>query len=213
MLSIVHRYAVIASSSARDRARITPRVCILAGKAAPGYDVKKIIQLACGVAKVVNNDVRCAGRLQVVFIPNFNVSLAELIIPASDISQHISTAGMEASGTGNMKFVMNGGLIVGTRDGANIEIAREVGEENLFSFGATANEVAALRVHAHARAFDGRATRACHPYDPIRRVRRPGGLGGAHGRARPAGATTTSSGTISRRTSTRWTAPIGVRES
>ena len=146
VLSIVHRYAVIASSSARDRARITPRVCILAGKAAPGYDVaKKIIQLACGVAKVVNNDVRCAGRLQVVFIPNFNVSLAELIIPASDISQHISTAGMEASGTGNMKFVMNGGLIVGTRDGANIEIAREVGEENLFSFGATANEVAALR--------------------------------------------------------------------
>ena len=153
VLSIVHRYAVIASSSARDRARITPRVCILAGKAAPGYDVaKKIIQLACGVAKVVNNDVRCAGRLQVVFIPNFNVSLAELIIPASDISQHISTAGMEASGTGNMKFVMNGGLIVGTRDGANIEIAREVGEENLFSFGATANEVAALRASMRTRA-------------------------------------------------------------
>ena len=152
VLSIVHRYAVIASSSARDRARITPRVCILAGKAAPGYDVaKKIIQLACGVAKVVNNDVRCAGRLQVVFIPNFNVSLAELIIPASDISQHISTAGMEASGTGNMKFVMNGGLIVGTLDGANIEIAREVGEENLFSFGATANEVAALRASMHTR--------------------------------------------------------------
>ena len=153
VLSIVHRYAVIASSSALDRARITPRVCVLAGKAAPGYDVaKKIIQLACGVAKVVNNDVRCAGRLQVVFIPNFNVSLAELIIPASDVSQHVSTAGMEASGTGNMKFVMNGGLIVGTRDGANIEIAREVGEENVFSFGATANEVAALRASMRARA-------------------------------------------------------------
>ena len=153
VLSIVHRYAVIASSSAPDRQRIAPRVCVLAGKAAPWYDVaKKIIQLACGVAKVVNNDVRCAGRLQVVFIPNFNVSLAELIIPASDISQHISTAGMEASGTGNMKFVMNGGLIVGTSDGANIEIAREVGEENLFSFGATANEVAALRASMHTRA-------------------------------------------------------------
>ena len=146
VLSIVHRYAVIASSSERQRREIPPRVCIIAGKAAPGYDVaKKIIQLACGVARVVNNDVRCAGVLQVIFIPNFNVSLAEIIIPASDISQHISTAGMEASGTGNMKFVMNGGLIVGTRDGANIEIAREVGEENFFCFGADANEVATLR--------------------------------------------------------------------
>ncbi len=152
VLSIVHRYAVIASCTARDRSRITPRVVVLAGKAAPGYDVaKKIIQLACGVAKVVNNDVRCAGTLQVVFIPNFNVSLAEMLIPASDISQHISTAGMEASGTGNMKFVMNGGLIVGTLDGANIEIAREVGSENIFSFGATANEVAALRASMHTR--------------------------------------------------------------
>ena len=123
-----------------------PRVCVVAGKAAPGYEVaKKIIQLACAVSKAVNNDVRCAGVLQVVFIPNFNVSLAELIIPASDVSQHISTAGMEASGTGNMKFVMNGGLIVGTADGANIEIARAVGEDNLFCFVATADEVAALR--------------------------------------------------------------------
>ena len=125
---------------------MTPRVCVIAGKAAPGYEVaKRIIQLACGVSNVVNNDVRCANLLQVVFIPNFNVSLAELIIPASDISQHISTAGMEASGTGNMKFVMNGGLIVGTADGANIEIGRAVGPTDLFSFGATADEVAALR--------------------------------------------------------------------
>jgi len=128
-------------------------VCIIAGKAAPGYDIaKKIIQLACGLSKVVNNDVRCANLLQVVFIPNFNVSLAELIIPASDVSQHISTAGMEASGTGNMKFVMNGGLIVGTADGANIEIARAIGKDDLFCFGATADEVAALRRTMHTRA-------------------------------------------------------------
>lgn len=146
VLGIVHRYAVIAGSTPEQRARMLPRVCVIAGKAAPGYEVaKKIIQLACAVSKAVNNDVRCAGVLQVVFIPNFNVSLAELIIPASDVSQHISTAGMEASGTGNMKFVMNGGLIVGTADGANIEIARAVGEDNLFCFGATADEVAALR--------------------------------------------------------------------
>ena len=146
VLGIVHRYAVIAGSTPEQRARMLPRVCVIAGKAAPGYEVaKKIIQLACAVSKAVNNDVRCAGILQVVFIPNFNVSLAELIIPASDVSQHISTAGMEASGTGNMKFVMNGGLIVGTADGANIEIARAVGEDNLFCFGATADEVAALR--------------------------------------------------------------------
>ena len=109
VLGIVHRYAVIAGSTPEQRARMLPRVCVIAGKAAPGYEVaKKIIQLACAVSKAVNNDVRCAGVLQVVFIPNFNVSLAELIIPASDVSQHISTAGMEASGTGNMKFVMNG---------------------------------------------------------------------------------------------------------
>jgi starch phosphorylase len=88
ILGIIHRYATIASASAEQRKSIQPRVCILAGKAAPGYEIaKKIIQLACGVAKVINNDVRCAGRLQVVFIPNFNVSLAELIIPASDVSQ------------------------------------------------------------------------------------------------------------------------------
>jgi starch phosphorylase len=152
VLSIVHRYAVIATSSAEQRQEMTPRVCIIAGKAAPGYEIaKKIIQLACGVSKVVNNDVRCANLLQVVFIPNFNVSLAELIIPASDVSQHISTAGMEASGTGNMKFVMNGGLIVGTADGANIEIARAVDRDDLFCFGATADEVAALRSTMHKR--------------------------------------------------------------
>lgn len=152
VLSIVHRYAVIATSTPEQRRLMTPRVCIIAGKAAPGYEVaKRIIQLACSVSKVVNNDVRCANLLQFVFIPNFNVSLAELIIPASDVSQHISTAGMEASGTGNMKFVMNGGLIVGTADGANIEIDRAVGRDGLFCFGATADEVAGLRSTMHKR--------------------------------------------------------------
>ena len=153
IVGIIDRYARIASSSERARRAFAPRVCIIAGKAAPGYDAaKRVIQLACEVARVVNNDVRCAGVLQVVFIPNFNVSLAELIIPASDVSQHISTAGMEASGTGNMKFVMNGGLIVGTADGANIEIARAVGDDNVFCFGANAEEVATLRATMHQRA-------------------------------------------------------------
>ena len=146
VLGIVHRYAVIAGSTPEQRARMLPRVCVIAGKAAPGYEVaKKIIQLACAVSKAVNNDVRCAGILQVVFIPNFNVSLAELIIPASDVSQHISTAGMEASGTGNMKFAMNGALTIGTLDGANVEIRELVGAENFFLFGKTVEEITELK--------------------------------------------------------------------
>ena len=124
---------------------MVPRVVVIAGKAAPGYEAAKaIIRLACAVSAAINEDDRCQGLLQFVFIPNYNVSLAELIIPASDISQHISTAGLEASGTGNMKFVMNGGLLVGTMDGANIEIARAVGTRGFFSFGASADEVSVL---------------------------------------------------------------------
>ena len=146
VLGIVHRYAEITQATPEQRNQMVPRVCIMAGKAAPGYVMaKNLIMLVCAVSEVVNADAACRDLLKVIFIPNFNVSLAELLIPASDVSQHISTAGLEASGTGNMKFVMNGGLIVGTMDGANIEIAQAIGEHNMFTFGAKASEVAAIR--------------------------------------------------------------------
>lgn len=149
ILRVIHEYQRMKTDPAY-RAQYTPRTVIFGGKAAPGYHrARMIIKLICSVGDIINNDPDVNDVLKVVFLPNYSVSLAERMFPAADLSEQISTAGMEASGTGNMKFMLNGALTVGTLDGANVEILEEAGPENVYIFGMTSQEVAATQKNGY----------------------------------------------------------------
>jgi starch phosphorylase len=157
LLHVVTRYHAMLANPDADW---VPRTVIFAGKAASSYHMAKtIIRLIHDVGAVVNHDARVAGRLKVVFVPNYGVSVAEMIMPGADLSEQISTAGTEASGTGNMKLALNGALTIGTDDGANIEIRHNVGDDNIFIFGSRTPEVVALKRHGYQpmRYYEGNA--------------------------------------------------------
>jgi len=149
---IIHQYL----SLVEDQRKLTvPKTYVFAGKAAPGYFMAKlIIKLICSVGEIINKDTRVNQQMKVAFVPNYRVSLAEKIIPAADLSEQISTAGMEASGTGNMKLAMNGAMTIGTLDGANIEILEEVGQDNIYIFGLTVEQIEEMRANRSYNPWD-----------------------------------------------------------
>ena len=189
LLNIIETVALYSAIRSQPHKKWVPRVKVFAGKAAPGYwNAKLIIKLINDVAKVVNNDPAVRGLLKVAFLPNYNVSLAEIIMPAADLSEQISTAGMEASGTGNMKFMANGAVTIGTLDGANVEMLEQVGTDNMVIFGLTTHEVADKRARSDVprsaidlspvlrEALEAIATGVFSPDDPHRYRDLVGGL-------------------------------------
>ena len=171
-LNILHVIGLYHRLKTDPKFTMEPRVFVFGGKAAPGYHLAKlIIRLITAAAEIINRDPGVRDLIKVVYLPNFNVTNGQKIYPAADLSEQISTAGKEASGTGNMKFQMNGALTIGTVDGANIEICEEVGVENFFLFGLEAHEVAARRAAGY-RPMEfvetERGAAGGHPADPRR---------------------------------------------
>ncbi|MBM4279397.1 MAG: glycogen/starch/alpha-glucan phosphorylase [Deltaproteobacteria bacterium] len=169
LLNALHAITLYNRIKERPRAAFTPRVILFSGKAAPGYhQAKLIIRLINAIGRVVNHDPDVADRLKVVFLSDYRVSLAEKIFPAADLSEQISTAGTEASGTGNMKFALNGALTIGTMDGANVELAEEIGRDHMFLFGLSVDDVKRLRPEYSPRLFVAQSEELRRVLDQLR---------------------------------------------